>query len=110
MTHNEVITKLSIEMAMELGDFNHIYICRKFIQRALAIGVEHFEKDQEEVIQMDRFGTEIGRFKGVIDASKKTGIRQSDISAVLTGAQHTTCGFIFMKSRDKELIPMMKTA
>jgi hypothetical protein len=110
MTQNEVINKLSIEMALELGDFDYFTICRKFIQRSLVIGTDHFAIDMEEVIQMDRFGTEIDTFKSVGEASKKTGIRQGDISAVLTGVQHTAGGFIFMKSKDKELVPVNKTA
>jgi hypothetical protein len=110
MTQNEVINKLSTEMAVELGDFDHLALCRKYIQRALVIGTDHFTTDMEEVIQMDRFGTEIQVFKSVGDASRKTGIRQNDISTVLTGVQHTAGGFIFMKSKDKVLTPRKKIA
>jgi hypothetical protein len=110
MTQGEVINKLSVEMAVKLEDFDKLNICRKYIQMALAVGVEHFTKDMEEIIQMDRFGVEIARFKGITDASIKIGMRQGDISAVLTGQQHTAGGFIFMKSKDKELVPRQKTA
>ncbi len=110
MTQNEVINKLSMELAIKVGDFDNLNTYRWYIRQALVVGIDHFTKDMEEVIQMDRFGVEIGRFKGVTDAANKTGIRQSDISAVLTGVQHTAGGFIFMKERDKELIPAKKTA
>ncbi len=108
MTQNEVIIKLSMEMAKKLdADLN---TCMWFIRQALCIGIDHYTKDMEEVIQMDRDGEEIGRYKSVGDASLKTGIRQGDISAVLTGLQHTTGGFVFIKVKDKELIPVRKTA
>jgi hypothetical protein len=110
MTQNEVINKLSMEMALELGDFDYFCSCRKYIQRALVIGTDHFAVDMEEVIQMDHIGQEIEIFKSVGEASQKTGIRQGDISAVLTGVQHSAGGFLFVKSKDKELIPGQKTA
>jgi hypothetical protein len=110
MTQGEVINKLSMELAVKVGDFDNLETFRWFIRQALCIGIDHFTKDMEEVIQMDRFGVEIARFKGVTDCSNKTGIRQSDISAVLSGAQHTTGGFMFIKAKDKELIPIQKTA
>jgi hypothetical protein len=110
MTQNEVINKLSMEMALLTGDLDNLNTYRWFIRQALDIGINHFTKDMEEIIQMDRFGEELGRFKGVTDCSQKTGIRQSDISAVLTGVQHSAGGFLFMRSKDKKLIPMQKTA
>lgn len=110
MTQDEVINKLSMEMAITVGDFDNLNTYKWYIRQALAIGIEHFTKDMEEVIQMDRFGEEIARYKGVTDASNKIGIRQGDISAVLNGVQHTAGGFIFMKTKDKELVPVKKTA
>lgn len=97
-------------MALALGDLDTLQTCRTYIQMALSIGVEHFTKDMEEIIQMDRNGVEMGRFKSVTDASVKTGIPQYQLSAVLTGIQHTAGGFIFIKVKDKELIPKQKTA
>lgn len=99
-----------MELAVKVGDYDNLNTYRWFIRQALCIGIEHFTKDMEEVIQMDRNGVELARFKGVTDASLKLGIRQSDISAVLTGVQHSAGGFLFMKERDKELIPARKTA
>jgi len=110
MTQSEVINKLSMEMALALGDLDTLQTCRTYIQMALAIGIEHYTKDMEEIIQMDRFGVELDRFKSVSEAVEKTGIPQNYISSVLTGQQHTTGGFIFMRARDKQLIPARKSA
>lgn len=110
MTQSEVINKLSMEMALALGELDHLQTCRTYIQMALSIGIEHYTKDMEEIVQMDSFGNELGRFKSVTEAAERTGIHQSYISAVLIGQQHTTGGFIFMKAKDKELVPARKTA
>jgi hypothetical protein len=110
MTQNEVINKLSMELAVKVGDFDNLNTYRWFIRQALVIGIDHFTKDMEEIIQMNHSGVEITRYKGVLEASRKTGIRQGDISAVLTGVQHSAGGFIFMKSKDRELVPALKTA
>lgn len=110
MIQNEVINKLSMELAMALGDLDTLQTCRTYIRMALAIGIDHFTKDMEEIVQMDRFGEEIARFKSVTEASVKSGIRQGDISAVLTGLQHSAGGFLFMKEKDKELVPAKKIA
>jgi hypothetical protein len=110
MTQNEVINKLSMEMAMELEDFFALKICRKYIQMALSIGLEHFRTDMVEIIQMDRLGEEIERYKSATEASQKTGISLGDICSVLTGNRHSAGGFLFIRSKDKELIPAKKTA
>jgi hypothetical protein len=110
MTQNEVINRLSLELAVKVGDFDNLNTYRWFIRQALVIGTDHFTRDMEEIVQMDQFGKEIDRFKGVTDCSRKTGIRQGDISAVLTGIQHSAGGFLFIKAKDKELIPIKKTA
>ena len=110
MTTSEVVNKLSMEMAVALGDLDTLQTCRTYLQMALSIGVEHFTKDMEEIIQMDCNGVEMGRYKSVTEASVKIGISQYSISAVLTGIQHTTGGFMFIKTKDKELIPINKTA
>jgi len=94
-----------MELSIANGDFDHYENNHKYIQMALSIGIEHYTKDMEEIISMDREGVEGGRYKGVTDASKKLGLRQSDISAVLTGVQHSTGGFLFMKVKDYELVP-----
>lgn len=110
MTTNDVINKLSMEMALALGDLDTLQTCKIYIQMALSIGIEHFTKDMEEIIQMDGNGVEMARYKSVTEASVKIGISQHSISAVLTGIQHTTGGFMFIKTKDKELIPIKKTA
>jgi hypothetical protein len=110
MTQSEVINKISMELAIKVGDFDNLDIFRWFIRQALVIGIDHFTQDMEEIVQMDHLGGEIARFKGVTDCSRKTGIRQGDISAVLTGVQHSAGGFLFIRAKDKELIPIKKTA
>lgn len=110
MTQNEVINKLSMEMALDLGDLDTLQTCRIYIQMALYIGIEHYTKEMEEVIMMDHFGIEIARYKSAQDASEKTGINRPSISEVMSGKIHSAGGFIFMKSKDKELIPAKKTA
>ena len=106
MTHDYVINKLTCELIVETGCPEHISAYRRKIRQALDIGINHFTKDMEEVIMMDRFGKEIERFKGVSDASAKTGVRQSDISSVLIGRQHTAGGFIFRKASTLVLKPV----
>lgn len=110
MTQGEVINKLSMEMALALGDFNTLQTCRTYIQMALSIGVEHYTKDMEEIIVLNYAGQEIDRFKCVTDVERKMGIKQCYVSAVLRGDQFSTGGFRFQKVKDKELIPMNKTA
>ena len=100
MTHDEVITKLSRECCLAIGDFSYFTTVKVYIQRALTIGIEHYTVDMEEVVVMDAEGREVGRFKSVSDASRKIGVRQSDISAVLAGRQHTTGGFMFILAKD----------
>lgn len=50
------------------------------------------------VSQYDVDGQYIQTFESVLTASEKTGIKKSDISAVLTGSQHTAHGFQFRYS------------
>jgi|SRR3990172_1896292 len=111
MTHSQVIDKLAMEMAIAMdleeqqGIEDHTPTYRWFIRQALDIGTNHFTKDMEEVVMITKEGAEAARYKGVTDASHKTGIRQADISAVITGRQHTAGGFKFMKAKDWELVP-----
>ena len=56
----------------------------------------NMEKRFKPVSQYDTDGTYIQSFKSVVEASEKTGVKRSDISAVLTGIQHTAHGFIFI--------------
>ena len=55
----------------------------------------NMEKRFKPVSQYDTNGTYIQSFKSIVEASEKTGVKRSDISAVLTGLQHTAHGFIF---------------
>lgn len=104
MIVSEVIKKLALELSFETGDLEDIKIYKKYLQRALSIGIEHYTKDMEEIIAMNYEGTEIGRFKSVTDASNKLGITQSAISSVLTKTQHSTGGLLFVKLKDLELV------
>jgi len=110
MTQSEVINKLSMEMALALGDLDTLPTCRTYIQMALAIGIEHYTKDMEEIIVMNKDGEEVTRLKSVSEGEVKLGIRQIYISLCLTGRQHSAGGFMFVKAKDKELIPAKKTA
>jgi hypothetical protein len=110
MTQNEVINKLSMEMALALGDLDTLPTCRTYIQMALAVGVEHFTMDMEEIIVMNYKGEELDRLKSVTDVEKKLGIKQAYVSAVLRGDQASAGGFKFQKVKDKLLIPALKTA
>jgi len=105
MLQSTVINKLSLECAVALGDLDHLQTIHIYIQMALSIGVEHYTKDMEEIVVMDTHGVEAGRYKSISEAVKELGIRQGDISAVLTSRQHTAGGYMFMKTKDYELVP-----
>jgi len=105
MLQSEVITKLSRECCLALGDFSHFETVRIYIQMALSIGIEHYTKDMEEVVAIYKEGAEAGRFKSISDAADKLGIHQHDISAVLIGRQQTAGGLKFMKVKDYDLVP-----
>ena len=104
MTHNEVIDKLAKEMILITGETDHLNTYRWFIRQALVIGVEHYTKEMEEIIAMDKWGGEQGRFKGVRDASEKLGIPRGNIYQVLEGRRPSAGGFRFIRNRDKYLI------
>ena len=110
MTQNEVINKLSMEMALAVGDMKYLETYRWYIRQALVIGCDHFSVDMEEIIQMDRNGVEIARYKSIGEASRKTGLFHSNISDVVNSKQHSAGGFLFVKTKDKELVPAKKTA
>jgi len=110
MTVSEVVNKLAMEQALALGDLDSLPTCRRYIQMALSIGIEHFAKHMDEIIVMTRSGEEVGRYKSVSDCAVQIGIPKSYISAVLNGRRHSAGGFIFMKSKDKELVKTKKAA
>jgi len=104
MTREYVINKLTCELVIITGDTDNMVSYRKHIAMALDIGINHFTKDMEEVVALDKWGNETGRFKGVTDAAEKLGIPQPYISAVLSGQQHTAGGYRFIKAKDRILI------
>ena len=104
MTQSEVIDKLTRECCLAIGDFSYYNTVKSYIQMALTIGIEHYTVDMEEIIVLDHQGCETDRFKGVTDAANVMGLSKSGISAVLTGRQHTHGGFIFIKSKDYNLL------
>ena len=104
MTHNEVITKLAKEMITVTGETDHYNTYCWFIRQALVIGIEHYTKEMEEIVAMDKWGGEQGRFKGVREASTKLGIPRGNIYQVLEGRRPSAGGFIFIRNKDKFLI------
>lgn len=110
MTQNEVINKLSMEMALALGDLDTLQTCRIYIQMALSIGIDHFTKNSEEIIALDHEGREVGRYKSILEIERTLGVKESNVHHVLAGRNHTAGGYIFIRTKDKELIPAKKTA
>jgi hypothetical protein len=104
MTQSEIVNKMSMEMALRLGDLSYLKTCKFYINMALTIGTEYFTRDMEEIIMMNKEGIEIDRFKSEAEAGQKLGIPPHYISSVITGVQHSTGGFLFIKSKDRELI------
>lgn len=104
MTVSEVVNKLAMEQALALGDLDTLPTCRRYIQMALSIGIDHFTKEMDEVIMMTKQGEELKRFRGIKAASRETGISASYIASVTNGRRHSAGGFLFIKSKDKELI------
>jgi hypothetical protein len=110
MTQSEVVTRLSTELAIRLGDLDYLQLCRQYIQMALAIGIEHFTRDMEEIIVMNKKGVEIERLESISECEKTLGVSQESITAVLAGRQFTAGGLRFQKVTYKELVPVKKTA
>ncbi len=104
MTINEVVNKLTFEMVLLTGHTDDAEVYRKYINMALLVGIEHFTIDMEEIIALDHEGVERGRFKGIRDAARKLGLKESSISNVIAGRNHSTGGYIFIKNKDKYLI------
>lgn len=99
-----------MEMALALGELDHLQTCRHYIQMALSIGLEHFSKDSQEIICMNYSGEELIRFKSIREAADKLGIDRRNISHVLEGTAHSAGGYKFILAKDKELIYAKKTA
>lgn len=100
MTHDQVIQGLTRDLISELDLTDDLKqdICRRYITRALVIGIDHFHNYQADIIQMDLTGKEINRFKGVNDAARKLKIAHQSITRVLGGKKHQTHGFMFRKA------------
>jgi hypothetical protein len=104
MTINEVINKLSLEMSFRTGHIEDVRIYKEYLTMALTIGHDHFINCKEEIIAMTRDGVELGRFKSVADAAKKLGLGRTHIQDVLSHRHYSTGGYLFIRSKDKELI------
>lgn len=104
MLQSEVINKLARECCLAIGEFDHFKIIRTYIQMALSIGIEHFTEDMEEIVVLDRNGTEAGRFKSITKAAKELGLHRQNISAILAGQQQTAGGLMFIRTKDYELV------
>lgn len=64
-----------------------------------------FEKESNvSVIQYDKMGKLIAKFKSVSEASRKTGLYASNIFACIGGRLKTTGGFVW-KSNSKYFVP-----
>ena len=105
MTQGEVINKVSMECALALGELDHLQTIRTYIQMALTIGIDHFRKEMEEIVVLDVHGVECGRYKSVMDAERKLGIGGPRIHHVLSGNNHTAGGYMFIRTKDYELVP-----
>jgi hypothetical protein len=104
MLQSEVINKLSRECCLAMGDFTYFKTIRTYIQMALAVGVDHYTTDMEEVVAMDFEGKEAGRFKSIKDAANELNFPRQNIVAVLHGRRPSYCGLKFMKVKDYELV------
>lgn len=104
MTVDSVVKKLALEMAFITGRTEDMKIYKQYLQMALTIGIDHFTKEMVEIVAMDTEGTEIGRYKSVLEAERKLGVREANIHQVLSGRNHTAGGYMFIRSKDKILI------
>ena len=112
MTQNYVIDQVSRLLIEDLKKENCDVeqACRQYVQMALSIGIDHFYSDMEEVIAFDKKGNEVGRYKSSQEAAAKLGCDRRDVSRVIEGKRHSCGGYIFMKLKDHELMPVKKTA
>ena len=109
MTQGEVISKLTRECCLAMGEFDYYDTIRIYIQMALSVGIEHYTKDMEEVVALYKDGREAGRFKSTTEAANKLGIPQSSVSSVVSGNQHTAGGLKFIKTKEYELFKRKDT-
>ena len=109
MLQSTVINKLAKECCLAIGSFDDYKTIKIYIQMALAIGVEHYTVDMEEIVVIDQSGIERGRYKSITETADKLGLRAENISATLNGRQHTCGGFLFIKAKDFDLIKRATT-
>jgi len=105
MLQSEVINKLSRECCLAMGDFSYFKTVKIYIQMALAVGVDHYNKEMEEVVAMDQWGVEAGRFKSTQEASDKLGVHRTCIVDCMAGRIQWAGGLKWMKVKDYELVP-----
>ena len=98
MTYDEVTHKLVYEMIQITGRSEEHYIYRTFIQRALVIGMEHFDIHDEPVTGFTKTGEIVGHYKNISDAARKNGVSRKAVSKVINGQCRTASGLIFKKS------------
>ena len=114
MTFDKAINGLSNDLADALGIDCSMHaqreILRRYIQRAMVIGFDHFKRYHTDVVQMDLNGYEVNRYQGVNEAAKKLKIPHQSISNVIAGKKHSTHGFMFRKATDIFSIETKKTA
>jgi hypothetical protein len=99
MTHNEVVTKLSIELC-ELLDlpFENYKTVYRYIAMAVTAGGESFGRLGKPVIQYDLKGNKIRTFKDISEASRVIGICRSHITESIRGTnRHKTAGGFIWK-------------
>lgn len=113
MIIEKVVAGLSDDLAEALGfDNNEVTpreIIRRYIQRALVVGIDHYRPEMEEIVAMNLSGFELGRYRSVMEAERKTGIHHRSIQNVMAGNQHSAGGMIFIKAKNHD-IQISKTA
>lgn len=103
MTISEVIDKLMAEYWKDTEDVQNYATVRKYIQRALVIGMEHFDTNMNEIVVLNQWGVVVGRYKSESEASTKLGIPQGNINNVLKKRTLTAGGFNFVKAKNYDL-------
>ena len=100
MILDEVVNKLALELMNRTGNIGHAPLYREFLNMAVIIGMEHFTPDMIEIVALLKDGAEAGRYKCTAEASRKLGIAQGNITAVLEGRRHTAGGYLFIRKVD----------
>lgn len=102
MTRYEVINKLAAEFVAATHHPEDLNAARWFIRQALTIGSEHFQVNMHEVIQLDKFGMELHRYKSTTEAWEKTGASRGHIRDVVEGRRHSAGGFGWKYAMDEQ--------